>query len=287
MIRLSMNVLSSARVFLNYIENYKFLTLSDLAYSRIASINAEDIFAFSYGCGWISENENVLTLTERGVELLCLQKQGMETDLKRQMLMDYLLKFAPIWSSRIPFGRRETAIFMSKDERACFVDAGLLSDHIDSGVVNWWDTIAIRIKIQTQRARNETGRLGEQNTMEYEKERTEANPMWMSIDSNLVGYDIKSQVSKENPEVLLIEVKTSTCALRQAAFHVTSHEWNVALSSGAYVFHLWCLSGNKKKLAIVSPSEIRPYIPTNNLDGQWESAIVPFSCFEDKFVEIA
>ena len=54
MIRLSMNVLSSARVFLNYIENYKFLTLSDLAYSRIASINAEDIFAFSYGCGNIT-----------------------------------------------------------------------------------------------------------------------------------------------------------------------------------------------------------------------------------------
>ena len=165
MIRLSMNVLSSARVFLSYIENYKFLTLSELAYSRIASINAEDIFAFSSGCGWISENENVLALTERGFELLWLQKQGMETDLKRQMLMDYLLKFAPIWSSRIPFGRRETAIFMSKDERACFVDAGLLSDHIDSGVVNWWDTIAIQIKTQTQRARNETGRLGEQNTI--------------------------------------------------------------------------------------------------------------------------
>lgn len=54
-----------------------------------------------------------------------------------------------------------------------------------------------------------------------------------------------------------------------------------------YVFHLWCLSNSKKMLAVISPDELLPYIPTNNLEGQWESAKIPFSCFEGQFVEIA
>lgn len=43
----------------------------------------------------------------------------------------------------------------------------------------------------------------------------------------------------------------------------------------------------EEMLAILSPDEILPYIPTNNLDGQWETVKIPFLCFEDKFVEIA
>lgn len=108
----------------------------------------------------------------------------------------------------------------------------------------------------------------------------------MSVESNLAGYDIKSRMGKDNPNVLLIEVKASTFALSQAAFHVTSHEWGVALTSAAYVFHLWCLHGNEKMLATISPNDIQPYIPTNNLNGEWESTRIPFSCFINKFTEI-
>ena len=226
-------------------------------------------------------------MTKRGTGLLRLQTQGLLVDLKRQMLTDYVLKCAPIWSNRIPYGRREASIFMSKDEKACFADAGLLSDKLNPGIIGWWDTIAIQIRTQTQQAKSETGRLGERNTIKYERNRTNSDPVWMSIDSNLAGYDIKSQMSKDNSGPLLIEVKASTFALGQAEFHITSHEWNVALTSRAYVFHLWCLFGNKKMLAIISPSDVMPYIPTNNLEGQWESANIPFSCFENKFVEIA
>lgn len=176
---------------------------------------------------------------------------------------------------------------MSKDEKACFTDAGLLSDHLDPGIITWWDIIATKIRTQDQQAKNETGRLGERNTIKYERNRTNSEPIWMSIDSNLAGYDIKSRVSEDSSDILLIEVKASTYALGQAVFHVTSHEWNVALTSRAYVFHLWCLSDSKKMLAVISPDELLPYIPTNNLEGQWESAQIPFSCFEGQFVEIA
>lgn len=286
MIRLSMNVLTSAITLLDRIETYNFSSLSELAYSRIASISAEDVFSFSCSCGWVSENESTLTLTERGDSLLRLYAQGLLIDMKRQMLKDYVLKVSPIWANRIPYGRREAAIFMSKDETACFVDAGLLSERFDPRIINWWDTVALQIRTHSQHVRSETGRIGERNTIKYERNRTNCDPVWMSIDSNLAGYDVKSQVNKDCLDALLIEVKASTYALGQATFHVSSHEWNVALTSRAYVFHLWCLSGNHKMLAIISPSEVLPYIPTNNLDGQWESAKIPFLCFKDKFIEI-
>ena len=287
MIRLSMNVLTSALALLRRIEIYDFSSLSELSYSKIVSISAEDIFEFSSSCGWASESESGLTLTTRGIGLLRFQTQGLLIDLKRQMLTDYVLKCAPIWANRIPYGRREATIFMTKDERACVADAGLLSDHLDAGISGWGDTIATHIRMQTKQSKIGTGRLGERNTIKYERSRTNIDPMWMSIDSNLLGYDIKSQVSKNDPGTLLIEVKASTFTLSRAEFYVTSNEWNVAITSGAYVFHLWCLSDGKKMLAILSPDEILPYIPTNNLDGQWETVKIPFLCFEDKFVEIA
>lgn len=287
MIRLSVNVLTSVMVLLKRLDTYHFSSLSELAYSKIASISAEEIFLFSHDCEWVCESKGVPALTKRGTELLQLQKQGFLVELKRQMLMDYALKAAPIWSNRIPSGRREAAIFMSKDERACFSEAGLLSDQLDSDIIDWWDAVANQIRAQGQQSKNDIGRTGERYSIKYERIRTNYEPIWMSVDSNLAGYDIKSRMSKDNPNSLLIEVKTSTLALTQADFYVTSHEWSVALTSSAYVFHLWCLFGKKKLLAVIPPSVIQPYIPTNNLNGEWESAKILFSCFENNFIEIA
>lgn len=241
MIRLSINVLTSAMVLLERLEAYHFSSLSELAYSKIASISVEDLFTFSHNCGWVCEDENIPALTERGEGLLRLQEQGLLIELKRQMLMDYCKKVAPIWSKRIPYGRREATIFMSKDEEACFSETGLLSEQLDSEIIVWWDTLANQIRTQGQKAKNDIGRIGERNTIKYERIRTGFEPTWISVDSNLAGYDIKSVLDKENPNLLLIEVKASTSTLSQAVFHVTSHEWSVASTSTAYVFHLWCL----------------------------------------------
>lgn len=287
MIRLSVNVLTSAMSLLKRLETYRFSSLSELTYSKISSISAEDIFDFSRNCGWVSMDEDAPVLTKRGVGLLRLQKLGYLVDLRRQMLMDYVMKAAPIWANRIPYGRREATIFMSKDERACFFEAKLLSPQLDPEIIDWWDTIANQIRAQAQQAKSDTGRIGERNTVKYERLRTDSEPIWMSIDSNLAGYDVRSRINRDDPNALLIEVKASTNALDQAVFHVTSHEWSAALTSAAYVFHVWCLYGNKKLLAFISPRDVQPYIPTNNLEGEWESAKIPFSCFENKFIEIA
>lgn len=265
---------------------YHFSSLLELAYSRIASISVEDIYSFASKCGWVGENESALFLTHRGSHLLRLHEQGLLRDMQRQMLMDYILNITPAWSNLIPRGRSEATIFMTKDEKACFFEAGLLSDRLDHSTVDWWDTIASRIRADAQQGKTEIGRMGERYTIEYERKRTDSEPIWMAVDSNLLGYDVKSRQKKDDPATLLIEVKASTFALRQACLHITAHEWNVATTSAAYMFHLWCLFGNKKLLAVVSPEEIQPYIPTQNLEGEWESVKIPFSCFENRFVEI-
>ena len=286
MIRLSVNVLTSAIALLKRLDTYHFASLVELAYSKIISISAEDIFNFAKECGWVGEDGDKPFLTSRGHGFLRLQDQGLINDLKRQMLADYILKVSPIWSNRIPYGRSEAVIFMTKDEKACFAETGLLSEQLDSSIIDWWDMIANQMRTRSQQSKNDIGRIGERNTIKYERNRTAFEPKWMSVDSNLAGYDVKSRLSKDDPATLLIEVKTSTFILREASFHVTAHEWNVAMTSLAYVFHLWCLSDDKKLLAIISPNEVQPYIPTNNLEGEWENAKIPFSCFEKKFVEI-
>ncbi len=285
MIRLSINVLSSAIILLHRLESYHFASLAELTYMKIASISVEDIYEFSRNCGWVYESKNAPALTSQGNLLLKLYNKGLQNDLKRAMLMDYIINASPIWSNRIPYGRSEAAIFMTKDENACFVEAGLLSDQFPC-IIEWWDLAASKIREKKQQEQNDTGRIGERNTIKYERIRTNSEPKWISIESNLVGYDIRSKISATDHSVLLIEVKTSTISLDQAYFHVTSREWSVAQTSSAYLFHLWCLYGSKKLLAIISPNDIYPYIPTNNLAGEWETAKIPFLCFESNFIEI-
>lgn len=138
MIRLSVNILTSVIILLQRLTSYQFSSISELTYTKITSISAEDVFEFAQNCGWVLESENALVLTPHGNDILRLHDQGLYSTLKRTMLMDYILKTSPIWSNRIPYGRIEAAIFMTKDEKACFVEAGLLSDRLNPGVIDWW-----------------------------------------------------------------------------------------------------------------------------------------------------
>lgn len=286
MIRLSINVLTSSAKLLDRLYNYHFSSMSELLYSRIDQIDAEKVFDFSKVCGWVSINDGAPLLTVRGNELHNLYTEGSSTLLRRNMLSDYIFKVCPLWSSRIPCGRLEAAVLLSADERACFFEAGLLSEDIDETVIEWWDYVANNVRYDIQRTKNDIGRRGEKCTVEYERERTKMNPKWMAINSNLLGYDILSRVDNVNEEKLLIEVKASIEPLNVARFHISANEWNVALVSTAYSFYLWSFYNESQKLAILSPSDILPYIPSNNLEGRWENVVIPFSCFMEKFIDI-
>ena len=86
--------------------------------------------------------------------------------------------------------------------------------------------------------------------------------------------------------MVIIEVKSSTEVIDSACFHLTRNEWNVASSSGNYVFYLWLLSSYKKQLAVLSPNIIENYIPVDKLNGKWEIVSIPFKNFLKFFSEV-
>ena len=284
MIRLSVNILTSSISLLSRLSNYTSLT--NLVYSRITSISIEDVFDFASRCGWACMHNETPILTDRGRDILQLYEHCELYKVLRQMLNDYILKVSPIWSKRIPYGRGEAAIFMTEDERACFSKAKLLLEVLDPSIVAWWDTLADHVRHQASKNLIDIGRLGEENTIRYERRRTLYEPKWMSIDSNMAGYDIQSRIEKENPSELLIEVKTTRQTINEAWFHISAHEWSVACTSSAYVFHLWCFSEGKKYLAIINANEMKPFIPVNSQDGEWENVKIPYASFKDKYFEI-
>lgn len=284
MIRLSVDILWSTRLLLKRIIEYNLNCVDDIYLPSVSSVNLDVLLDLAESCNWISIEESHIAVGERACEIL---KSSDFSDQARIMLADYVMNVNPAWAKRIPYGRKESFIFMSKDEQACFYEAGLMNDEPDNRDIKWWDQIANYIRSQDDLFKNETARKGELYTVLYESDRTGKKPQWISIDSNLTGYDVISCVSKDNKARLLIEVKCSELSINNAEFYITAHEWHTACNSSNFLFYLWCLYDNKKQLAIVKPSTILPYIPTNNETGKWQTVRIPFNSFKQMFTEIA
>lgn len=287
MIRLSVNVLSSSILLIRNIFSGNLKTYKDaLLLYKIGQIAIEDLIEICEKCFILRiVDESELDLCPNG-ERIVVAYESSEEEAYRIILEMYVKNIGPSWSKRIPYGRMEASIFMTKDERACFVEAGLLENMPDEAAVKWWDDVARVIRVQDQNQKNETGRVGEKLTMSYEKKRTQSNPVWKSIDSNLVGYDIQSKVSKEDLHPLLIEVKTSEEAMKDAFCHITENEWLVAQTAYAYIFYFWLINGRSYQLAKLSCDDIKPHIPVNSMQGRWESVKIPFCCFEERFITL-
>lgn len=287
MLRLSVNVLNAMVTLLRRIEKFGPSPKSEIIWSSIEDVDGELLIELGQKCKWIclDESEKVC-LCDDGKQLLSLLHNDLSYNTYRKLLGDYVQIVFPSWAGRIPYGRSEASILMTKDERACFYEAGLLSDNPDPGVVSWWDKLSDFIRKEADDLKNQTGRIGERATLSYEKNRTLRPPQWVSIESNLCGYDIKSQVSESDPSPLLIEVKATTSPVERAFFHITDREWNVAQASAAYRIYLWCFAAGKKKLAVLDAAEVSQFIPDNHLSGRWELVRIPFSDFKTKFVEV-
>ncbi len=260
---------------------------SEILWASIENVDGELLSNLGQLCNWVKLDDNGnVDLCDSGCQILSLLPIDTPQKAYRKMLNDYIRIVFPSWAGRIPYGRAETSIILPKDERACFYEAGLLSNNPDFEVVSWWDQLSAFIRKDTEEQKNQTGRTGERATLIFEKSRTCSVPLWMSIESNLCGYDIKSQISKSDANPLLIEVKASTSPIDRAFFHITEREWNTAETSNAYRFYLWCFSMDKKLLAILNVGDISCYIPDNRLSGRWEIVRIPFSAFMNMFFEV-
>lgn len=279
MIRITTTVMDACAVLLERIQQGVFKSTSDMLSISIYQLRSEDIADLAYTCGWIIGED--ISITPRGGCILNACAHSPEQ--YAMILWDYVLKCKPTWAYRIPYGRKETSLFMSKDEMACLSEANLLSSAPTESTIDWWDGLADIIRHQSQQARSELGRKGERLTMAFERHRTGNDPSWKAIESNRAGYDVQSVVDGGCLEPLLIEVKTSSDAIDFATFHVTANEWKTACNSRNYVFHLWLVKNKQPLLAIIEPDQISPHIPSNCNEGKWETAEIPYSLYTGCF----
>ncbi|WP_101910206.1 protein NO VEIN domain-containing protein [Marasmitruncus massiliensis] len=288
MTRASLGMFSAVLSLLDQISKLQLQTAIQIKeYAYISNANAKDVIELALNCEWIILNEKTsnITITEDGNLLKASFNENQLTmDLLRRMLMTYSLKCRPAWVYRVPSGRREASIFMSNDERRCFLEALLLSDDITESCILWWDNLAECIRYQRGVEVLETGRKGEYESIIFEHKRTAFKPIWESIETNLTGYDIISVVSPSNHDRLLIEVKASSLPIGKAVLRLSKNEWNTATSAKHFQFHLWSFS-SAKKLCILSVDEMSKHIPKNHGRGNWQEVIVPFSAFCN-FIEI-
>ena len=230
-------------------------------------------------CQWI-KSDDVLSTTPK-------TKQYTTKGYKyiyRLLLYDYIKYIKPAWSSLLTKGRFESVPFFTKDIIACFFDAGLMGEPPDAEVIYWWDEVNNLIYINDMKKKTDIGRLGERLSYFYERQRTNINPIWKSIDSNLAGYDILSQTDKNNGEKLLIEVKCSNRAMINAEAILSRNEWNTACRSTNYIFHFWHITkSDEHYLAVISKETILSHIPIDFGKGLWEECSIPFSAFERQF----
>lgn len=281
MIRLSFNLLSAIKNMLKNAEKYKLSSIEELWSINTSQINTEWLIQTIKQCGWILLNRSdEFKLTDKALKIIDEKKDTKHT--LRIMLSDYILGFYPVWCYKIPFGRFEAAFLMSEDERACFHEAELLCDYPDDNTVKWWDTLSSVIRKKQEDKRNDCGRAGEKLTLAYEEQRTGVKPKWISIDSNMSGYDVLSQISSEDNSKLLIETKSSRMNLEDAAGYISINEWRTAITAKNYLFYFWIV-GPQNMLATIKVTQMAPYMPTNNLSGEWETVRIPFNSFRDMF----
>ena len=226
-----------------------------------------------------------LELTESGRLLVSMMPD--HAACFRKIIAMYIRAERPGWAYRISAGRAEAYAMMNKDLKFCFRAAGLMDGDISDEVLSWWDEMAQELRGMQDDRHLEVGRRGERLTLQYELDRVKQRPVWKSVESNFVGYDILSVAGVEDSTPRLIEVKSSSARIEDASMKISAHEWDTAcMMPDRYCFYLWSLT-DATRLAVLSYDDVEPHIAENRGAGCWESIDVAFSLFKSRFVDVS
>lgn len=224
--------------------------------------------------GWLAQDQNgAVHPTHAGIKA---HPAGPRSLRLRFQLHSFVLQAKPSWSALLCRGRREAAALLPSEIRQCLHDAGLL-DGTDPHTVQWWDSLSIAARTESQHGLLNIGRFGERLSFEYEQDRVGKTPLWQALESNAAGYDILSWVANQSPERLLIEVKCSVIPMDNAWIHITQTEWETAMTARNAAFHIWSVRSNGRFLWIKTREDILPHISLNQGSGKWESVRIPGS----------
>lgn len=177
-------------------------------------------------------------------------------------------------------GRASLKESLTKDELQVFNCANLFEELARESVYQWWDYFRTQHYSRRNELNLKQGRLAEYWTMLFEKKYLQTNnlsenPIWVSLEGDYFGYDIKSFRKREKSkyyDTILIEVK-SFISEASPVIYITKNEWsNAVKSKSIYFFHVWCIEN--KGYHIFSTEELINHIPTNNKEGSWESVSI-------------
>lgn len=275
----SVGVLYSAQEFTAYVSmNEVSVEEFKAAFGRFSVAKPEDILQLATKCNWVDFHpDGICRVTQKGRNIL------LDDPIKclRIQLCDLIFSEEPPWAARIPNGRSEAVKFFPEEVLQCFREAELLKGW-DPEIVEWWDKLSIATRSHKNALHLITGRTAEKLTIGYEKKRTSIQPHWQSIESNFSGYDILSHSDGTAETKRKIEVKGSILPKKQAFCNISRNEWETAVVAEDYHFHLWCLRDTANPILLdIDTNTMLPHVPTDNGDGKWEVARVPFSCFPD------
>ena len=263
----SVGILYSSHIFLDEVAkgNIDDLSFVNMWRKYIVS-DSKSIFETALKCEWITISNMKIELTKKGERIV--SSYDVIEKLRIQ-LVDLLQYHKPSWAASIPYGRNEAFQFMPIEVKQCFIEANLI-ENFDHDTIMWWDKLASTVRGYFDDEKVKFGRIGEKLTYEYEKERTSWEPRWISVDTNLCGYDILSRVSLDDDTPLAIEVKT--CSSIDKHFFISKNEWNACNLLKRYIFHIWIIDKHvEPELIIFEQDEMFKHVPSNNGDGEWES----------------
>lgn len=279
----SVGVLYSAQELLSFVKRNSVIGEEfERIGRRFILASPSDVFSVSLRCNWVQlDDKGVCILTRRGNQII---SQASPELMLRHQLQDIIEVYQPTWAMKIRAGRAEVIKFLPEEIDQIFKEAGLLEKWTDE-IIDWWDVLAQRIHLQKSSELLRVGRMAERLTYQYEKTRTGIDPHWQSIESNYSGFDILSVLAHGDIRKVRIEVKGTELSLRDAYFTITRNEWRTASNTEYYRFHLWLLKG-KTKLIEIDSSEVKPHIPSDCGEGNWEQVRIPFRVFGEKAIEI-
>jgi len=251
---------------------------------RDSRYDNDGLLKLAQDLGWIRVNDaGLAVLAPAGGRLLALDAIGPAR--LRRALLDYVEAVKPAWTKLALDGRTRTLRF-APPGLAQLMSEAYLAEGFDDEVVEFWDRLAAIARGQTDIRLSEIGRQGERLTLEYERRRTGAEPIWRSIESNADGYDVLSVVSREDLGQKQIEVKTSTSGM-SGSMHLTRNEWDMTETMAHHEFHLWNIqSVDAPKLAVIPRASMAEHVPDDKGRGVWKEVEIPFAEFAGLFASV-
>jgi hypothetical protein len=257
------------------------LSIKDFATQgeQILHAQATEIISVAQECNWIFFDKLArIHLTPVGSEIAQHIAKGRRHLALRGQIYSMIRTYEWAWADSIRYGREEALKRMPEDAQQCFEESRMLSKRWTKELISWWDRLGQDRRVRIQERNGEVGRAAEELSYRFETARTGTRPIWRALESAFYGFDLLSRVSKNNTDLLRIEVKGTKLKASQASFTLTRHEWDTARRTGGYVFHLWTLE-QPTRVAVVDYSLLEQHVPRDQGRGKWTNSNIPFGVF--------